>query len=283
MRASEGKAWRALAVLFVAAAVACSWWPAIENVANQQVDAGLKRALVSFGVAKTLNAAISVAQGTEVAFQPVGVGVTVTVGQILDPLNDLVEQFASLMLTASVAFGVQKALLAIGAHWLISAAVTGVAAVWALVWWRGHAPAWLSRVLLVLILIRFAIPVITIGGDWVFHRFLADNYQQAQGELDKISVTAGEPVIAVPTTGKDESFWEKVKRWKEAAESIDVQVRLAGLQEAVSRATDHVVDLMVVFVMQTIIVPIVLLWALLKVAGGVLFWRPSGETSRART
>jgi len=281
MRASEGQAWRALAVLFVVAAVACSWWPAIENVANQQVDAGLKRALVSFGVAKTLNAAISVAQGTEVAFQPVGVGVTVTVGQILDPLNDLVEQFASLMLTASVAFGVQKALLAIGAHWLISAAVTGVAAVWALVWWRGHAPVWLSRALFVLILIRFAIPVITIGGDWVFQRFLADNYLQAQGELDKISVTAGEPVIAAPATGKDESFWEKVKRWKQAAESIDVQARLADLQQAVSRATDHVVDLMVVFVMQTIIVPIVLLWALMKVAGGVLFWRPLPAPSAA--
>ena len=274
MQARAGSVGRVLAVLFVVAAVACSWWPAIENVANQQVDAGLKRALVSFGVAKTLNAAISVAQGTELAFQPVGVGVTVTVGQILDPLNDLIEQFASMMLTASVAFGVQKALLAIGAHWLISAAVTGVAVVWALLWWRGRAPAWLSRALLVLIMARFAIPVITIGGDWVFQRFLADNYQQAQGELDKISVTASEPVIAAPATGKDEGFWEKVMRWKEAAESIDVQSRLADLQQAVSRATDHVVELMVVFVMQTIIVPIALLWALLKVAGGVLFWRP---------
>lgn len=274
MEARAGSVGRVLAVLFVVAAVACSWWPAIENVANQQVDAGLKRALVSFGVAKTLNAAISVAQGTEVAFQPVGVGVTVTVGQILDPLNDLVEQFASMMLTASVAFGVQKALLAIGAHWLISAAVTGVAVVWALLWWRGRAPAWLSRALLVLILVRLAIPVITIGGDWVFHRFLADNYQQAQGELDKISVTASEPAIAVPEKGKNEGLWEKVKRWTEAAESLDVKARLADLQEAVSRATDHVVDLMVVFVMQTIVVPIVLLWALLKVVGGVLFWRP---------
>ena len=91
---------------------------------NCQSPAGPQRALASFAVAKTLNAAISAAQGTEVAVQPVGVGITLTVGQVLDPLNDLVEQFASLMLAAAIAFGVQKVLLAISAHWPVSLVVT---------------------------------------------------------------------------------------------------------------------------------------------------------------
>jgi hypothetical protein len=266
---------RALAILLVAAAVACSWLPSIERVADEQVAAGLKRAVISFAAAKTLNAAISVAQGTEIALQPVGVGVTLTVGQILDPLNDLVEQFASLMLTASVAFGVQKALLAIGAHWLVSAAVSVIAVLWALLYLRGTAPFWLSRVLFVLVLVRFAVPVITIGSDRIFQGFLADNYQQAQESLDVISANASKPMIPVPEEAKDKGgLWDRLKGLGDAGGLLDVKARVAELREAVDKATDHIVDLMVVFVMQTLVVPLVLLWALIKLAGGVLLSRP---------
>ncbi|MCB1944024.1 MAG: hypothetical protein KDI53_18575, partial [Candidatus Accumulibacter sp.] len=84
----------------------------------------MKRALVSFATARALNAVISVAQGTEVSMQPAGMGVVLTPGQLLDPVNDLVEQFSHLMLAASVAFGVQKVLISIGAYWVISLLLT---------------------------------------------------------------------------------------------------------------------------------------------------------------
>ena len=90
----------------------------------QQVDAGLKRALVSFATAWALNGVISVAQGTEIALQPAGVGVTLAPGQLLDPVNNLVEQFAQLMLIASVALGVEKILIGIGSDWTMSLALT---------------------------------------------------------------------------------------------------------------------------------------------------------------
>ena len=53
----------ALAAL-VAIMVACSWLTPLDSAANQQVDAGLKRALLSFATARALNAVISVVQGT---------------------------------------------------------------------------------------------------------------------------------------------------------------------------------------------------------------------------
>jgi hypothetical protein len=275
MDQSASRFGRVVAIVLVAAAIACAWLPSIQDRANQQVDEGLKRAVVSFAAAKTLNAAISVAQGTELAFQPVGVGVTVTLGQALDPLNDLVEQFATLMLTASVAFGVQKVLLAIGAHWLVSAAVTAIAVVWALLWWRGSAPPWLSRLLLVLVMVRFAVPVITIGGDWIFQNFLAGNYEQAQGQLDKISLAANSNGVPLPAKAKNEGLWDKITQWTETAEKFDPRARLADLQETLGRATDYIVDVMVVFVMQTIVVPLIFLWILFKIVGGVVLWRAS--------
>lgn len=263
MMRTGSRSWgRALAVLAVVAAIACSWLPSMQALADDQVDAGLKRALVAFAAAKTLNAAISVLQGTELAFQPAGIGMTLTPGQLLDPINDLIEQFASLMLTASVAFGVQKALLAIGAHWAISAAVTVFAVAWTMLWWRGTAPLWLSRALFVLVMIRFAIPVVTIGSDWVFERFLAQKYQAAQQSIDVVTVKVGE------ADGKSTGWLDRLNDvLRSPAGWLD---RVGELRKATEEMSDHIIRLMVVFVLQTLVLPLVFLWALLKVAGGVL-------------
>jgi len=267
------RAGRLLAIVAVLLAVACSWVPTIQEVANAQVDAGLKRALASFAIAKTLNAAISAAQGTEVAVQPVGVGITLTVGQVLDPLNDLVEQFASLMLSASIAFGIQKVLLAIGAHWAISLAVTIVALAWAALHLRERAPGWLSRLLVVLVVVRFAVPVITIGSDLAFQAFLARNYQQAQQALGGAADEAEKVRVSVGEAGGKTGWWDELKEMMAAGKMLE---RLKTLRSLVDQATNHVVDLAVVFILQTIVIPIVLLWALLKVSGGVFGRSGSG-------
>ena len=76
------------------------WLTPPDRAAARQVEAGLRRALVTYAAARALNAVISVAQGTEVALEPGGVGVVFAPGQALDPINDLVEQFSALMLLA---------------------------------------------------------------------------------------------------------------------------------------------------------------------------------------
>ena len=98
----------------MASIVLCSWLAPLDAPAVQQVDAGLKRALVSFATARALNAVISVVQGTELAIQPAGIGLILTPGQVLELINDLIENFSDLMLAACVAFGVQKVLIGIG-------------------------------------------------------------------------------------------------------------------------------------------------------------------------
>jgi len=141
-------------LLFLALVIilAGAWFKPLEIVATQQIDAGLKRALVSFATARALNAIISVAQGTELAIEPGGVGVKLAPGQILRPINDLVEQFAELMLAASVAFGVTKVLISIGSYWVVSLLLSAFALGWIWFRWRGRdSPVWLARVLFVLL------------------------------------------------------------------------------------------------------------------------------------
>ena len=252
-----------LLAAIAAALVACAWLSPLESSANRYVDAGLKRALVSYATARALNAVISVAQGTEVAVQPAGVGVIFTPGQALDPVNDLIEQFANLMLTASVAFGVQKVALAIGAHWLVSAALTLTALAWAALYLRSNAPpGWLSRLLVVSLMIRFALPVVVIGSEVLFEKFMADDYQASQQGIEAVSLQLD--TLDVSPTAAEPALLERFKNW--AVQQTDLKARYAQLKQAAEQTTERIIKLMVVFLLQTLVFPVALLWMLWGVA-----------------
>jgi len=87
---------------------AVAWWPSLDAHGNATVDAAFKRALVTWAIARGLNGVLSVAQGTEVAIQPAGIGVNFAPGEILDPINDLVERFSWIMMLAASSLGVQR-------------------------------------------------------------------------------------------------------------------------------------------------------------------------------
>ena len=241
-----------------------SWLAPLDAAANKQVDAGLKRALISFTTARVLNAIISVAQGTEVAVQPAGVGVIFTPGQLLDPINDLVEQFSNLMLAASVAFGIQKLLISIGAYWPISLTLSITALAWAVFYLRQKPfPAVLSRILVVLLMIRFAVPVVTIGTEILFQKFMANDYRSSQQGIDTASGNLGKLSPPTAATNENPGMIDSIKGWW--AQNGDVKLRYEQLKQSAEQATEHIIKLIAIFVLQTLVIPLLLLWVLYSV------------------
>lgn len=255
MKAPSRRTYRILIVVAVAVLVACSWIKPIESAASEQIDAGLKRALATFATARALNAAISSVQGTEVSGRILGFGGTLSVGQVLDPVNDLVEQFSTLMLVASVAFGVHKALLAIGSNWVISALLTFCAAVWALLYLRrDHAPHWIQSFVVVLLAVRFAIPVAVIGSDQVFEALHARKYEESQSFITATS-SRMDQVKPEDTGPEEKGLWDKMTARMRDVTGTYHQIKVIGEQ-----ATETIVSLAVIFLLQTIVVPIAILW-----------------------
>jgi len=294
-------------IVIVLLVTAVGWLTPVTDLANENVDAGLKRSLVSFASARALNGAISVLQGTEVAVQPVGVGVSLSVGEILDPINDLVESLSSVMLMASVAFGIEKLLLSIGSNWAVSAVVSGVALLWCFLFMARSSPPWLTRLLLALMFVRFVMPVTLIGSAWVFEHFSAQDYQQSQRSLDQTSLTlqafADEEVGRTPESAppaadtKEEAPAPGVLDWigqqiDSAKDSVASTVagigdpteavsrRFEALKAAAESTAERIIHLIVVFLMQTVVVPLVLLWALYRLTVGLnLGSAPGGLSS----
>jgi len=252
---------RILLLAGLVALVAGAWLGPMDASASGHAEAGLKRALATFAAARVLNAAISVVKGTELAATPAGIGVTLTPGQVLDPIDDLIEQFSALMLAASVAFGIEIALIRIGGHWAVSLALSALAAAWTWRTWRGSPRLpWLDRLLVGALLVRFAVPLVVLGSEVGFHAFLQKDYAAGQAAIETSASQIDARVAPPPSAEK--SLADRLKSWLDRGP--DVTGRIAELKAAAASAVDHVVRLIVVFILQTLVIPLLLLWALVR-------------------
>ncbi|MFA7504324.1 MAG: hypothetical protein WCZ28_06460 [Burkholderiaceae bacterium] len=262
LNAGRGYARRIAMMVAVALLALASWSTPLDSAAEQRVDSMLTRALVTFATARALDAVISVLQSGQVGAQ-VGVGMSIQPGELLDPVNDLVEKFSDVMLVVTVALGVHKVLLSIGAYWVVPLVLSIVAAVIILASMRGGAPRWLAQVFGLLVLVRFAIPVATVGADTLFARFLAAEYESSQQVLDAIEGRSA--AMVEPQPGEpDDGLVAKFRRM--LSEGDGLRERASAIAEAADRIAEHVSNLIVVFVLQTIAFPVVLLWLLWQLA-----------------
>jgi hypothetical protein len=252
--------------ILAAVALAGATLKVADDTGKEYVDQALTQALVTFALARTLNGVISVAQGTEIAVEPAGVGVNFTVGQILDPINDLVERFSSVMLVATSSIGLQSLLLRMTGAWGVSVALAIAVAIALISLWTTRF-AWLSesaaiRLLLIMIAFRFAVPVFVICTHFVSAAFLLEQQSAAVEALDATRVEVEEfNEEAAQSSDAQRSLLEQLgSALSSTLDSINFRDRIEQLRERLSNATEHIVNLIVIFVTQTILLPIGFLW-----------------------
>jgi hypothetical protein len=256
---------QAALLLCVTGVILCSWLAPLDSPATEQVDAGLKSALVTFATARTLNGMVSAIQGTQIATQPFGIGITLTPGQLFAPINELLKHFADVMLAASIAFGIQRVLLAIAGNWVVSMTLSAAAVGWA--WYmvrRERAPGWLARGLVVLLMVRFAVPVATIGTDLLAQKFLAADYKASHQAVELSSTQLSTLSPPAPTSAEPSGMLDRLKEL--IPKGSDAKARFQQMQDVAEQTTNHVVKIMAIFLLQTMILPLLLLWGLYGIA-----------------
>lgn len=278
---------RALATVVVAGVVALSWSQLADDAALGSSNDTLKRALATFAVARALNGVISVAQGTELAVQPVGVGVTLSVGEVLDPLNDLVESFSWLALLACVSLGTQILLAELVVNPWVNGALSAGAAIYVLaLWWPGAVTArvTLLRMLTLLVFLRFLFAVTALATGWTDQAVLADRQRAAlegieltQAHIEELRETPPEALEAPPDS--ELSVLRRLGEFiDDQRQALDVRARLDALGDRVESGIEELINLIVLFAVQTVLIPVATLlfayWTFLWL------WRWSWERPR---
>jgi ABC-type multidrug transport system fused ATPase/permease subunit len=257
--------------------VAVSWSGILERNAEGRLDAVLQRALVTFAIARGLNGVISVAQGTEIALQPIGIGLTITAGEILDPLNDLVERFSWLAMVASASLGTQMLLTQIASEPLVNWSVSIMAGAFlVLLWWPGgsRAAVLAVRALALVLLLRFLFTVVSLSVGWVDAWVLEARQQTALAELtharDDLEALQDKPL---PPLNTESSLKERFDAFlDESRQLLDVEAQLDALQARTESAIDQLLELIVLFVVQTLLVPIGAFWLAIGAFRAFLGW-----------
>jgi predicted membrane channel-forming protein YqfA (hemolysin III family) len=264
--------WTAVIALALAGAITGH----VDKASEEQAENALKNALVTFAVARTLNGVISAAQGTEVALEPGGVGVILSVGEVLDPINDLIERFSTVMLIASSSLGLQALLLNITSWWGVTAMLFAAAVAFLVVIWapRSLAATYAGpavRILLIMLFVRFAVPVLIVGTTVISDAFLAPEQEAATAILrDTTAEIEQINEEAQPASADEQSLMDRLGEMiDDSLESMQVGDRLKELKESASNAAEHIVSLIAIFVLQTILLPLLFLWLFIEGLKGI--------------
>lgn len=253
--------------------------PWLGNIANEYTEQSFKRALVTYAVSRSLNGVISVAQGTEVAISPVGVGLTFAPGQILDPVNDLIERFSWIVLASGTSLGIQHLLLGITTTPLVSWFLTLITLVVIVFAWfyrpvsedKTDWSGLFHKLLVIVLLIRFSVPVIAVVNEFIYQQFLQADYQVAQNKL-QAATTQIENINQTTSNSyqdgtDDAGLLEKASQWLNSAQhKLDIDKQIASLKQSADDVSHQVINMFVIFLTHTIIFPLLFLWLCIRLA-----------------
>jgi len=255
-RLQEPAAWLILLGIMALAALA-GYAPWADARGAAYLEASFARTLAALAATRGLDSAISLAQSSEVSFS-FGPGGSVGIGQALDPVNDLVEQYGALLLTSTTALGVQRLGLEISrafGWWLLVPALAAVALAATTAGPRRRSVlGWARRLFALALFARLAIPTAAWLDETIASRFLEAKYQDASAAV----AATTEKLEAVETEAAG-------KPWYERFNPIDyVGDRAARLYEAVGAVGESIVNLAIYFTISTIVLPLGTLWLLAR-------------------
>ena len=256
-----------------------------DSKAVAYIDQSLQNAGAAFLLARGFNAVVSVFQESELQLEPAGVGVSLALGQALDPINDLVERFSWVMLASLTSLGIQKFLIEITPFLSIQVLLLlALSALLAGLWQAKRTPVDFSQIgrilLLSAIVLRFAVPAMAFLNHQVYVSFLAERHDQSVARLDQSTRMLESYALDDTTdrvgvqredadTGDPQGWFGNAKEtFSQAIEQgkvfFDVKTKFTAVKSLAQEMVDTVIDLIVVFTLNTIVLPLIFLWGIVK-------------------
>jgi len=257
----------------------------VDQKATQYVDESLQHATAAFVLARTFNAIVSVFQESELQLEPGGIGVTLALGQALDPINDIVERFSWVMLTSLTSLGIQKFLIEISPFvsiriMLLLALLSFLIGLWLPLKDRNKFKQFGQTILISSIILRFAVPAMAYMNQQVYVAFLEDSREKSMNalvmsasemeglDLNK-SITVPETEQDNPDSATKSGWWNRTKdkinqTVHQGMRLVDIKSELESIKKLTVEIIDKIINLIVVFVLSSIVLPLLFLWGIFK-------------------
>lgn len=264
---------KALLAIFIVVLVAVSSTRLLDDYTDDYTNRALTSAALTYAAARGLNGIVSVMQSSSVE---AGIGVvsgSVTIGELLDPLNDMVERFSTVMTWVLASLAAQKVLLLVASHklFLYLVAVLGISAVLVLYFGRPPAQNLVFRSFLVVVFVRFALGFAVALNSGVDYLFLQEQFEASDREVANFQ---DEMLSLEPDNGLDprDIHESMVEFWQSL--SVD------EFNQKISEGIENFINLLAIYLIKTIAFPLLFFYAAFAVVRRLwrfdlrLFWTP---------
>jgi len=161
--------------------------PYMDRAADRFFEDSIKKAGATYAVARVINASVSVVKDSDLGLDPFGVGLSISVGQVLDPIDDMTERLSDVLITAIVSLGVLKLVheVAVGLSPAVAALVLFLCAlaVWVPAARSRRIPQRLAKVLGLVLIVRLFLPASALVSDSIDAHYISPKVVAAQEEL----------------------------------------------------------------------------------------------------
>lgn len=240
---------RALVSIFIVLMVGLSSTRVLDDYVDDYTNNSIKNAALTYATARGINALVSMMQSSEVE---AGIGVvsgSMTIGELLDPLNDMIERFSTIMTWVLASLAAQKVLLLLASHelFLYLVAVLGISALLLLFYASPRAQSPVFRAFLVVVFIRFALGIAVTLNSGVDNLFLDEQLQTNDAEIENFQAK----IIGIEP---DDEF--DADSIRESAVAFWRGLSLEELERKISDGIESFINLVAIYLLKTIVFPL---------------------------
>ncbi len=264
------------ALLFFSAGVQI---PVLDTKADAYFNEAITKAGVSYATCRVINATVSIIKESRLELEPAGVGLSLAVGQILDPINDMTERLSDVLVMAITSLGVQELTYELSLTLAPPVFALFLFVMSLFLWFQNDRIIRLQKatmsILLIVGIARFCLPISSIANEFLHDNFFSDQIADANNELalgvadlDKLKdISLPEYDGFMEAIENSASFLkQKSIHFKDA---IAVTVSNRGtIIENLLRLTFLYVG---VFLIQVIILPLFIFWLLFKMINSLFY------------
>jgi len=260
--------------------------PALDSTTDVYFREAISKAGITYATCRLINASVSIIKDSNLNLEPAGVGITLAIGQALDPLDDMTERVSDVIVTAITSLGVQKLAYEMSVSLAPSILSMFLLISSILIWFKSKRLVTIQKKIIGLILLiliaRFTLPISAVTNDFLQENFFEEKISNANkelalgsAELDKLMDFSLPETDGVLGTIKNSASFVKRK-------SLELKNSLVDTISDTGHIIENLLKLIFlyvgIFLIQVIALPIIVFWLFVKFANSVFDTNYHGQT-----
>lgn len=260
----------------------------LDDSADAYFHTSITKAGVSYGVCRIVNGTVSVIKESNLELEPAGIGLSLAVGQVVDPINDMVERLSNVLVLSITSLGIQELVYEICLTVAPPILAVTLLLLSILVWQEGARTAKLRGVVMTIALIitiaRFCLPLSALVNDYLQKNFFEDKIVEANHALSRgIADLDSLKDVSLPKYG---GLFETIENSATYLKqrSVDFKNAIAATIENRELIVKNLLKLTFlyggIFIIQVLLLPLLIFWLLVKIMNVLLFSATLGSVTK---